>query len=61
MTTRAVAIRWVMMVLRSNFSRPNFGQMRVRRIPRKKIMMGSAESEAAEAIATVGARTRPYR
>ena len=61
MTTRIVAIKWTMMVFLSSFSRPNFGQIRVSKIPRKNITMGSAESEAADAKATVGARIRPAR
>ena len=61
MTTRAVARKWTKTVLRSSFSRPNLGQMRVRRRPRKKITMGSAESEATEARATAGAKVRAPR
>ena len=60
-TTKNVAMRWTIMDLRSSFSRPNFGQIRVSKIPRKNITMGSAESEAADAKATVGARIRPAR
>ncbi len=61
MTTRTVAARWTRTVFLSSFSRPNLGQMRVSRIPIKKMTIGSAESEAAEAIATAGAVTRAAR
>ena len=54
-------MRWTMMVFLSSFSRPNLGQMRVRRSPMKKMTIGSDESEATEAIATVGAVARAAR
>ena len=60
-TTSAVAMRWTETVFLSSFSRPNLGQMRVSRIPMKKIAIGSAESEATDAMATAGAATRALR
>ncbi len=45
----------------SSFSRPNCGEIIVSKIPRKKITIGSAESDATDAIATVGAMMRPRR
>ena len=47
--------------LRLSFSRPNLGQMRVSSSPMKKMTIGSAESEAAEARAIDGAKTRALR
>ena len=60
-TTRIVATRCTMTVLRSSFSRPNLGQIKVRTIPIKKIAMGTEESMTAEARATVGAAMRASR
>ena len=60
-TTRAVAMKWIIMDLRSSFSRPNLGQMRVNKIPMKKITIGVAESEAAEARAMDGAMVSAAR
>ena len=56
-----VAIRCTRTVLRSSFSRPNLGQMRVNKSPIKKIIIGSDESEATDAIATLGAASRAPR
>lgn len=60
-TTRTVAMMWTKTVFESSFSRPNFGAMRVRMMPMKKITSGSTASEAAEARATDGAARRPAR
>lgn len=61
MTTMVVAMRWTRTVFLSSFSRPNFGQMRVKTIPMKKMTMGSVASEVTEARATAGARASATR
>ena len=60
-TTRTVAMRWTRTVLRSNFSRPNLGQINVKTSPKKNMAIGSPVSEMAEAKATVGAVASPMR
>ena len=60
-TTRIVAARWTSTDFLLSFSRPNLGQIKVSRSPMKKMIIGSAESDAAEAIATAGAKMRPAR
>ena len=56
-----MAVRCTITGFLPSFSRPNLGQMRVSNSPMKKITIGSAESEAAEARATAGAVINPMR
>jgi len=60
-TTRTVAITWTKTVLLFRVSRPNFGQIRVKTRPIKKMMIGSVESAVAETRATDGAMARAVR